>query len=275
MQRWNIIRTNPRLNMSIRGGAILKVFGAGYNLSLFENHISVVLKRARFDCEKALPMMEVFLGEVFREDSLQAKPGEIFIPDADEYRNKYGGQAGDILAQIFFVLLGKMVREHYLPTNSPHWVELEKQLGIALDYNRYRLSGEENLYCPAVEAAVGIFIAALLGQNQVELIRVVQETEPSGLVTPGGGLPVVKTSERISINYHSWRCWFYSLWGQRYEWGRFSINERIAEANGKLYQYAQPPRWDGEDAVIQPGQLLEAHDFKVVIHPGQIIEYWR
>jgi len=167
-----------------------------------------------------------------------------------------------MLAQVFFVLLGKMVREVYLPDNSIHWVEIEKQLGIALDFNRYRLIEEEEPYCPAVEIAASLFTAALQGKSYFEVSRVVQEAEPAGSV-------------KININYHSWRRWFYSLWDQSYEWGRITIKKSTAEANGKLYQHIQLPRWNGEDAIIQSRQLLEAHDFKVVIHPGQFVEYWR
>lgn len=217
----------------------MKIFGAGYNLSLFENHVLVILEEARLDYEKALPEVEVFLGEVFRQDALQAKPGEIFLPDADVYRREHGAKAGTMLAKVFLDLLARIVRELYLPESSPRWLELEKLLGKALDYNWYHLPGEDSAYCPAVGAAEGLFVAALLGQTHQEL--------------------------NTRLNYHSWRHWFYSLWGQQYEWGCINNNERTAEANGILYQYT----------MIQPRQLLEAHGFKVVVHPGKTVEYWR
>jgi len=48
-------KESPVFIFSIEEERKVKIFGAGYNLSLFENHIAVVLKRAGFDSDKALP----------------------------------------------------------------------------------------------------------------------------------------------------------------------------------------------------------------------------
>lgn len=238
----------------------MQVFGTGCNQVLFENHVLSILEKARFDHVKAVPFVEVFLGDVFRKDAQQAKPGEIYLPDADEYRQKYGSKAGQILAEAFLALLAKIIREHYLPDKSHKWILMEKQLRVTLDFRSYCLTGEALPLCPAWNAAEELFKAAVSGRSSLELIRVKEAA-------------IERTD--LDIDYHSWRQWFYGLWGQNYEWGRFAINRKIAEANGILYKQTLPPYWEGETLVIGPRQLLEGHGFKVVLHPDQTVEYWR
>lgn len=234
----------------------MKIYGASYNLSLFEKHVVPIMEEARFFFDKALPFVEIYLGEIFREDALNAKRGEIFVVDIDEYIRKNKKNAGVELAQDFFRELGRVIRDYYLPAGCKQWVEFEKILQRTLDHDLQQLPGRGKYTSQAFEVAADLFIAALLGKTVFELKQGAE-------------------TEQIAMDFHRWRRWFYNLWGQTYEWGSFTIDERTAEANGILYEYVMPPSIIGETALIQPCQLLEAHGFIVVQHSGNRIEYWR
>lgn len=211
----------------------MKVYGSAPNLTLFENYVLAVLENARLDYQTALPFVEVFLGEVFRQDAQEADFGQIYLPDLDQYRQKSSAQGGVWLVDNFFPRLGEIVRDYYLPADSPLW--------------------EEWIRNWSQESFVQVFVAALLGEERMEMGQA-----------------------GIKFDYHYWRCWLYSLWGQTYEWGRFTVNDRMGEAMGQLYQFPEPPSMEKGEFLLQARYLLEAHGFKVVVHPdGKTVEYYR
>jgi len=236
----------------------VKIFGTGYNLDFFERYVMPVMESACFELDKALPGVKIYLGEIFREDAKQAKPGEIFVPDLDDYRLKQGRKAGFMLANDFFAKLGQEIVAYYLPEGSPRWAELETLLNRQLDYELRPRPVQDIPASQAFGTAGRLFVAAIYGEKQITLDMA------DGTVT-----------ETFPFDYHIWRRWFYSLWGHNYEWGYFMIGDKAAVANGIVYYFAVPPRLTGKSALIQPCQLLEAHGFKVEIHPGQRVEYWR
>jgi len=228
----------------------LKVFGAAPDLALFEKYALAVLEEARFDYERALPFLEVYLGDVFRAEAPLAEAGQIFLPDFDGSDRSSAAAAGSSLANAFFPKLGKALLDYYLPLGSPLWEDFRHRLEQTLDQQPYlsadRLSG------PACETALDVFLAALTGSKY---------------------LPV--EGVELKFDCHSWRCWFYKLWDQPYEWGRLMLKERLAEANGRLYYFTKPPFEVAGSVAVEPDSLLEAHGFKVVLRQDGSLEYWR
>ncbi len=114
---------------------------------------------------------------------------------------------------------------------------------------------------PAPELVGQLLRHAVANDKEIVLTRLSKKGKPA--------------SEVVSFNPHVWRSWFYSLWGQTYEWGCIKVNCKTAEANGRYYQFSSAPQRSAETIIIPAQEILEAHNFCVVANDDGWSEYWR
>lgn len=255
----------------------MQLYGTSQNISSFKNCGLKMLEEAKMNYHIALPQVEIYLGAVFREEAKHSEPYQFFDTEIDDYRELYGEKA--VRARIFLNYgheLGHMVQRLYFPTGSPRWKEIEHMLGHTLDYNEYYCSTGRKKYCPAEEMAADLFDHALKGYREITLTQVSQfEYRFFPELNKEVMVPTHYNRIKVSLNPHSWRKWFYALWGQDYEWGHFRIGEKEAVANGTTYVFEIPPQVIKRRSVVPPRALLEAHGFKVKFHDDGTVEYWR
>lgn len=285
MQSWCIINQGQ----VIKGADFyMKIFGSSINLSSFEKYCLSILKDGSMEYERALPGMEVFLGEVFRRNNIRLGEGDgkflgcwvasnqLYLPEMDNCRELYGENGLAKRLNLYFPhILGHIIQAKYFPLTSPLWRDLERLVGYKFDYNDYYCPIRKGRYCPALEIAANLFEHALRGSNSITLdkIRSVKSVfgEDGTL-----GLPTIKEckTHSITINAHKLRYWFYQLWGQRYQWGSLAVGSRKAETNGFLY-FLDGAALRKKGQIMVPLQgFLEAHGYKVKISEDNF-QYWK
>jgi hypothetical protein len=231
----------------------MKVFGSAPNLTSWENYGLSILEEAGMDYRKALAGAEIYLGEIFGDAACGPRPWQIFDLEIDECRRRGGEKAvSRHIYELFFARLGHYIQYRFLPPDSSKWRELEDWLRRELYVAMYNSPHVNQLPVSVRGLAAVLFEYAVKGQEEI-----------------------VVEGQKIKLNPHIWRKWFYGLWGQVYEWGCFRLDEKMAEANEKVYFFPCPPRRSGQEIVINPRPILEAHGFRVSISQQGKVEYWR
>jgi hypothetical protein len=222
----------------------VKVFGSSQNLASFSEHVFKVLEKANMDYERALDFVEVYLGKVFKIKKSPAYVYQIYDPGIDTCRSLFGEAAVKARLNSMVYKLSCLMQKYYLPRGSTGWDEMERMLGDKFDFNEYYSRSARDKYCPAEEAAALLFESAIRGTGEFTMpyvmkftYRYIKELGEAAMV------PIRVKRQKVGINYHLWRKWIYSLWGQAYEWGCYTIDEKTAVANGKHYLYQAPPRY--------------------------------
>lgn len=198
----------------------MQIFGSSPNQVAFIKYGLKLLEDAELDYKRALPNLEVYLGSEFKGKVFAGK-NKIVDYYIDEYRESYGQKAVEARFYLYFSReIGRIIKENYLPPDSPKWGELEKLLGLQLDFNRYYKYSDESdkqIFCPAEECAISLFEHVLKEYKAFCLLNVVEKAEKKIKGTEQQIL-IAKRIENlyIGINSRMWRKWFYSLWGQDY-----------------------------------------------------------
>lgn len=241
----------------------MQLYGSSLNQALFKKYGLSILDYARMDIERALPGLQVFLGAIFTSEPEVDKTQPVQSFGADhlyfsqiEKIYEVSGEKG--LAAHFEQNLcreiGWMVQRAYMPPNSVKWREIEALLNV-------NLNAEE--HCTMAGCAVAeLFSQALKLKEEYCFTR------------PAAADREAETIKR-RIDPHLWRMWFYQLWGQPYDWGRFRMRERVGEVNGEDYFFDLPPRLIHQRSFISAKPFLEAHGYQVVFHNNGSVEYWR
>lgn len=246
----------------------MKLFGSAVNLTSIEKYGVKILEEAKMDYNNALSEAEVYLGEVFKGAAGKPQAWQIFDLEIDECRRTAGEKAVENhICKVFFTQLGYLIQDKYLPPDSPRWREIEGILGLKLDFAVYHSPENERSYVPAKVFAAKLFEYAIKGCDKI-VIKWGNESGYKGKI-------FCAPPRKIKINPHFWRKWFYSLWGQNYEWGSFHVGEKMAEANEKVYYFDYPPQNVENRCVLNPGPVLEAHGFRVKVFENGRVEYWR
>lgn len=255
----------------------MQVYGSSDNLSSFNRYGLKILEAAGMDYNKALSGAEIYLGEIFSDRVVERDAMQIFDPGIDRCRAHFGEKA--VKARLNAYLgyeLGRLVQKLYLPATSLKWREMEGMLGHKLDFTEYYSRLDQKKYCPAWELAANLFDCAIKGRQELAFNRIVAAgaCRNSGL---GEEVLVPRDLKkvRIRINPHLWRKWFYSLWGQGYEWGYFVIGEKLAMADEHIYFFETPPQIINKRSFVPARDFLEAHGFKLSYGKDGRIEYWR
>lgn len=255
----------------------MQVYGSSENLSSFTRYGLQVLEEAGMDYHKALPGVEIYLGEVFTERIAGEDVYQIYDTGIDMCRMLLGEKGVKTRINSFLGYeLGVIIQKTYLPKDSPKWREIERMLGQRLDFNEYFSRLDEKKYCPAEETAASLFDGAIKGHKEFTFRKIVssgsyysQELEEEVLI------PRQVKNIRLKSNPHLWRKWFFNLWGQPYEWGYFIINEKMAMANEHIYYFDMPPQIINKRSFLPVRYFLEAHGFKVSYGKNGRVEYWR
>jgi len=255
----------------------MQIFGSSHNQALFRKNILSVLEEAGMDYMKALPSVEVYLGAVFAPEAPLAKEEQIYETEMESYYELYGEKAVAASLKLYFwQKMGRIIQRKYLPPGSPKWEEVEGLLGRKLDFAEYYMKHVDIVYIPAVELIIQLFGHAIAGDKDMILLQM-EDAEKQYVEALGREVLVCAQTRKkeYKLNPHAWRKWFYSLWGQSYEWGAFQLNHKTAEANGKYYQLSLPPRLIDTVSVLPAKDLLEAHDYRVCFGNNGKVEYWR
>ena len=255
----------------------MQVYGSSQNLVSFREYGLKLLEEARMDYMKALPHVEIYLGAVFRSEAEVALVHQIFDTEIDTCRELCGEEGvKNRIKSYFFQELGHIIRQFYLPKESPRWEDLKKMLGYEPDFNEYYSRLTLQKYFPAGEMIAQLFDRAINGQRRITIKEV---CSASLWYHPQLGREVKVPGQikhlRTNINPHLWRKWFYSLWGQEYEWGCFKVDEKTALADGLLYSFAVPPQVINRMNYVPVRELLEANGFKLSFDNDGRVEYWR
>lgn len=246
----------------------VQVYGSASNLASLERYGLKILEDARMDYKKAFSDLEIFLGEVFHEAAKEPKPWQIFDLYIDECRRTAGEKAvGNHLEKGFIPKLGYYIQYKYLPPESPRWLEMEGNIGIKVSFTDSYCPEREQFYNPAKELSAKLFEYAIKGYKEMFVKLDNQRSyKPKILRVP---------PKRIRFNPHFWRRWFYSLWGQPYEWGSFRWGEKKAEANERVYFFDNAPKNLNNSFMFNPRPILEAHGFTVKVLDDGMVEYYR
>ena len=255
----------------------MQVYGSSENLSSFTRYGLKILEEAKMDYNKALPGVEIYLGEVFSHKAADRGELQIFDTGIDRCRALSGEKAVKTRIHTYFGYeLGVLVQKIYLPAASPKWQEMERMLGYKLDFNEYYSRLDKKRYYPARELAAHLFDCAIKGRQEITFNQIVAaETCPLTAREEEVLIPRQLKKVRAKINPHLWRKWFYSLWGQGYEWGYFVINEKLAMAGEHIYYFETPPQLINKRCFVPVRDFLEAHDFMMSYGKNGRIEYWR
>ncbi|MDX9872914.1 MAG: hypothetical protein RBT41_10920 [Clostridia bacterium] len=252
----------------------MQIYGSSQNIESFTKYGLKILIDARMDYMTALSQTEVYLGEVFRTQTDQDHPCKIFDTEIDKYRQLFGDELVKVRIKSYLGReLGRIIQKIYLPRDSERWQELEHILEYKLDYNTYhsRINGKS--FCPAEENAADIFDHAINGSRQITLLQISSDMISSEQTLPEEEGQLKRT--RIAFDPHRWRTWFYSLWGQKYEWGSFNVEKSTAIADGLLYFFETPPQVNDKIVFVAVKDMLEAHGFVVNQTEKGKYEYWR
>ena len=255
----------------------MRIYGSSQNVALFTKNILSVLEEAGMDYMKALPFLEIYLGTVFSDEASTAKDNQIFEMEMESYYELYGEKAVAAGLNLYFwQKLGRIVQKTYLPCGSARWGEMEMLLGRKLDFNEYYFGAGSEIYIPAVNLAIQLFRHTVAGEQEIVILQINgSKKEFIELLGREVLVPGLVHKKALKLNPHAWRKWYYSLWGQVYEWGCFQINQKTAEANGKYYHFSLPPQRINKINVVPARELLEAHDYRVNISNDGKVEYWR
>lgn len=251
----------------------MQIYGSSQNIESFTKYGLKILIDARLDYMTALSETEVYLGEVFRTASEQDSPYKIFDTEIDKYRQLFGEELVKVRIKSYLGReLGRIIQKIYLPRDSARWQEMEHLLEYRLDYNTYhsRINGKS--FCPAEENAADLFDHAISGSRQITLLQISDDHIAAEQNSDDEG-QLKRT--RIVFDPHRWRAWFYSLWGQTYEWGGSNVEKSTAIANGLLYFFETPPQVNDKAVFVNVKDLLEAHGFVVTQTEKGKYEYWR
>lgn len=200
----------------------MQIFGTSLNQVAFIKYGLKLLEDAEVDYKRAFPNLEIYLGSVFQAKVVPGK-NKIIDYHIDEYRELYGQKAVEARFYLYFSReISRIIRENYLPSNSPRWGELGKLLGLELDFNRYYKysdESEKNIFCPAEECVTGLFEYALKEYKAICLLNVVEKEERK-VDGSERQILIAKQIENlyVGIDPHMWRKWFYRLWGQDYSY---------------------------------------------------------
>lgn len=241
----------------------MQIYGSSLNQALFKRYGLTILDRARMNVERALPGLQVFLGTIFtsepqvdKEQAVQSFGSDHLYFGQMEWVFEEYGEKG-IAAHFDRYLcreIGLMVQRAYMPPASVKWKETESLLNANLDYER-----QYNLACLTVAE---LFSQALKLQEEFSFTRQAQADQETETVNR-------------KIDPHLWRMWFYQLWGQHYDWGRFRMRDKVGEVNGEDYFFDLPPRLIHQRSFISAKPFLEAHGYQVIFHNNGAVEYWR
>lgn len=186
-------------------GVNMKVYGSPQNLEFFNRHFLKILENARMDYMKALPQVELFLGEEFccfkAENSGEYR---LFYTEIDSCRIK---------SQLLRAL-GRTIQKIYLSNETSRWQEIESVIGYKLDHNVYHSRFIGRKYCPAEEIVADIFEHAINNCRQIVFTQIGQTIYSNEKLSQEEG-PVKRI--RIDFEPDYWRRWFYDLWDQKYE----------------------------------------------------------
>lgn len=253
----------------------MKVYGSSQNLSSFYQYCLRLLEEAGMDYKKALPHVEIYLGEVFRRQGRFATPYQIFDTEIDSCRVKKGEIAvKKHFDQYFLHRIGTMIRGYYFPPGTAKWRQLERMLHSQLDYHEYYCTKQKQKFCPAEEAAAALFEQAVRSCREVTIKRV------TGTESLKRGKEEIRVANRtetytLSINPHLWRKWFYQLWGQNYHWGSFIVGSKRVEIEGHIHFFGCEPCRINDNIFVSARDFLEAHGYKSLFLDDGTVEYWK
>ncbi|PKM89361.1 MAG: hypothetical protein CVU87_05530 [Firmicutes bacterium HGW-Firmicutes-12] len=253
----------------------MQIYGSSQNIETFTKYGLKMLEDARMDYMKGLKQVEIFLGEVFRCEVDKGSVYQIFDTEIDKYRRLFGEEIIKVRIKSYLGReLGRIVQKIYLPKDSLLWLEMEKILGYKFDYTIYHSRINGNQYCPAEENAADIFDHAVNGSKRITLTQIREDLTCSKEVILSKNDNRLKRT-KIAFDPHRWREWFYGLWGQKYEWGSFHIDDTKAIANGLLYFFETTPRVIDKVTFVPAKDFLEGHGFAISSNQKGKLEYWR
>lgn len=183
-------------------GVIMKIHGLSQNLELFNRHFLKVLDNAGMDYMKALPQVEIFLGEEFYFQANNLSEYQLYYKEIDS--SWFNSQ--------LLRALGRMIQKIYL-SNEIWWEEIESGIGYKLDHNVYHSRFIGRKYCPAEDIIADIFEHAINNCRQITFTQIGQTIYSHEKLSQEEG-PVKRI--RIDFEPHYWRSWFYALWDQNY-----------------------------------------------------------
>lgn len=180
----------------------MRIHGSPQNLEFFNRHFLKILENAEMDYMKALPQVEVFLGEEFCFKAENLSEYQLFYMEIESSRFK---------SQLLRAL-GRMIQKIYLSNETSWWEEIESAIGYKLDYNVYHSRFIGRKYCPAEDIIADIFEHAINNCRQITFTQIGQTIYSHEKLSQEEG-PVKRI--RIDFEPDYWRRWFYALWDQK------------------------------------------------------------